>query len=147
MRIPSTQKVRIEDFPDQKDWIVPLVSVVNKFINDTISSVNGNIEFEKNVLGVEKEIDFVYISHALSLPLSFTWTLAANPKALYVVAASENIPTVGRDFTPIMCTAAWSFNSSNEVSISDIVKFTGNAAAVVALVPGRRYKIRFRVTP
>jgi len=147
MRIPSTQKVRIEDFPDQKEWITPLVSVVNKFINDVIASVNGGIEFEKNVLGVEKDFDFVYISHTLSLPLVFKWTLALPPKSLVIASSGENVPTSNRDFSPIIALASWSLNPANEISISDIVKLTGSPAAVSALTAGNRYKIKVRITP
>lgn len=147
MRIPSTQKVRIEDFPDQRDWISPLVSVLNKFIQDVIASVNNGIEFSENLMGIEKELDFVYVSHATTFPQVFRWSLAKAPKALYVVQALENVPTASRDFLPIMATAAWNINDANEISISDVVKLSGNAAAVSDLTVGNRYKLRVRVTP
>ncbi len=121
--------------------------MINKFINDVVAAVNGNIEFEKNILGLEKEFDFVYVSHVVSLPLVVRWTLATPPRALSVVAATSNNPAANRDFSPIICNVAWSLNSTNEISISDIVSFTGSPAAVAALVAKSRYKIKVRITP
>ena len=146
MKIPSTQKVRIEDFPDQKDWIAPLVSVVNKFIQDTIASVNNGLEFSDNFMGLDKELDFVFVSSTVSFPQVFRWTLAKKPNALTVVSAYENTPTVGRDFLPIIACVSWSLSDSNEISISDVVKLD-SSPAVSALTVGNRYKIKVRVQP
>lgn len=148
-RIPSTQKLLTESFPDQKDWIAPLFYIVNKFINDVITFANGGIQFGSNIQGQEFEYDFIYRTDAISLPQSFVWNFATPPKALSVVAAFINDPTVNRNFSSIMVNCTWQYTSDNKVQITDVIRLGGNwsVAAASQLSPGYRYKIRVRVTP
>lgn len=147
-RIPSTNKLIIEQFPNQRDWIGPMFSVVNKFIADVISTINGAIEFEKNIQGQEFEFDFVAKASGASFPQGFQWTRVNQPKALSVVAAYENAsPANNNTFASVIIVCAWKLTPENLVQITDAVKLSGNAAAVSDLTAGARYKIRVRVTP
>lgn len=146
-RIPSTQKLIVENFPEQREWIGAMFQTINKFIGDVVTAINGGIEFGVNIQGKEFEYDFVYQSHATTFPQSFQWTLVSPPKALYVTAAFENNPSLNRNFTPIIALVNWSYTADNQVQITDCVKLAGNTAAISDLTAGRRYKIKTRVTP
>jgi hypothetical protein len=147
MKIPSTQKLIVENFPEQKEWIPPMFSLINKFISDVIASVNGGLEFDKNIAGMERDIDLVYISHAVSFPQVFGWQLAQKPAALYVVSAFEAPSTNIRNFSPIMVYAGWKYNDQNQVEITDMIKLSGSSGTVSSLTANNRYKIKVRVTP
>lgn len=144
-KIRATQKLIVEDFPDQKDWIGKLIEPVNSFITRVLGEVNGNLEFGENVPGVEKEFDFSYVSDSTSFPQVFRWELGKKPGALVVVSALENTPASNRNFIPVIVAVSWNFNAQNEVELSSAVKIT--SAGVTTLVAGNRYKIKVRVGP
>lgn len=144
-RISATQRLIVEDFPEQKDWIGGLLDPINEFITKTLQTVNGGIEFSSNIIGLEKEFDFVYVSESVTFPQSFSWSLGKKPNSLIVVAASENVPSSNRNFSPIILCASWQLNAKNAVELSSAVKIT--TAGVSALTVGNRYKIRVRVSP
>lgn len=144
-RLSATQRLIVEDFPDQKDWIGNLLDPINEFITKTLLTINGGIEFSSNIIGLEKEFDFVYVSESVTFPQQFRWTLSKKPASLIVAAASENVPTSNRNFSPIMLLASWQLNSQNEVELTGAVKIT--TSGVAALTAGNRYKIKVRVTP
>lgn len=139
MRVKTTQRLRVEDFPDQKDWIGKLVSPLNDFLTQAIKILNDGLQFTDNFIGKEHVFDFEYQSDVLSFPTGFLWTIAANPKALSVVAATE-------DDDPVNVAVSWQFTDLRQVELVHVVRFT-TAPAVAALAVGSRYKIRVRVTP
>lgn len=144
-RVSATQRLIVEDFPDQKEWIGPMFDTINEFITKVLAEVNGRVEFAQNIAGVEKELDFVFVNAATSFPQTFAWTLGLKPKALYVVSALENNPSVNRLFTPVIVNVAWQLNNLNQIEVTDAVKLS--SGGVSSLTASRRYKILLRVTP
>lgn len=144
-RIGATQKLIVEDFPDQKEWIGKLFIPINDFISKVLLAVNGNIEFSSNIVGLEKELDFVYVSDEVSLPQKIQWTLTQRPKAFYLVSAFENEPSSGSFFSPVTLCANFIINQKNEIEINGIVKLS--STGISSLTAGKRYKILIRVTP
>lgn len=138
-RIRATQRLTVEDFPEQKSWIGKLISPINDYITQSIKILNEGILFGDNFIGKDHQFDFVYQSDAISLPIGFLWTFAASPKALQVVSALENEQ-------PVNLSASWQYTTDGQVRLVGIVKFT-SAPAVALLTTGSRYKIRVRVTP
>lgn len=138
-KIRATQRLIVEDFPDQKAWIGKLFSSINDFTTQAIKAINGGLDFSENSNGVERELGVTFNSYANSLPLGFRWPLATRPHALQVVQALENL-------VPIMVVVAWEFTADGDVQITDAVKLT-NTPAVLALVSGNKYKFRIRVSP
>lgn len=138
-RIKATQRLTIEDFPDQKGWIGKLISPINDYITQSIKILNGGFIFSDNSFGKEHTFDFVYQSDAISLPIGFQWTFATPPKALQVVAATENN-------SPVNISVAWQLSEDGLVQLTSVVRFT-SAPAVALLQATKRYKIRVRVTP
>ncbi|NBW16058.1 MAG: hypothetical protein EBR82_49555, partial [Caulobacteraceae bacterium] len=143
-RISATQKLVVEDFPDQKDWIGKMLLPINDFISKVLGSVNGNIEFGSNIVGIEKELDFIYVNDATSLPQKIKWTLSQRPRAYYLVAAYEGIANVNSSFSPVTLCANYIINQQNEVEVNGIVKLT--SSGVSSLTPQKRYKILIRIT-
>lgn len=137
MRIPATQRLVVEDFPEQRDWIAKMFYVVNRFITDVVAALNGGLVFGENIAGQEKLLDFTYSS--TTFPVGFKWTLASRPKALQVLSATQ-------DGNPVIVCAAWEFTDAGNVNVTSMVRFT-SVPAVSALNAGSRYKILVRVTP
>lgn len=166
-KVSATQRLIVEDFPKQKDWISPMFYVVNDFFQKVLSALNGGIEFSENILGVERELDFIYVSHAVSLPLRFKWTLNKKPRAVSVVAAyygkySGNLydgVTSAWDATatavlksnsslvPFLTSVTWEFTQDGEVSITDFSTIIGSVAKLTTPMTGQRVILRVRVTP
>jgi len=144
-RITATRKLIVEDFPDQKSWIGDLFWVINDFVTKVVSNVNGQIEFGSNIIGAEKELDFVYVSDSASLPQKVKWNLSLRPKAFYLVSAYEGDPKVNTSFLPVTLCANYILNEKNEIEVNGIVKLT--ASGVQSLTAQKRYKILIRVTP
>lgn len=144
-RLTATRKLIVEDFPDQKDWIGNLFVIVNDFFTKSVSVLNGNIEFGQNIIGIERELDFVYVSDAASLPQKIRWELNVRPRAFYMVSALEGEPKIANSFRPVTLCANYILNEKNEVEINGLVKL--QSSGVSSLVPQKRYKILIRITP
>lgn len=138
MRIPATQRLIVEDFPKQKDWISALFYVLNRFITSVISVLNGGLLFSDNFIGEQKVISFTYAS-ASSFPVGFKWGLAQKPTFLEVGQATEN-------GTSVMMVVSWLYTDTGFVNITNAVLLT-SAPAVTALTSGNAYQVVVRVTP
>lgn len=136
-QIKATQRLVVEDFPDQKGWIAKLLSPVNRFITEVVAAINGGIEFGSNIMGVEKELDFVY--HANALPVSFKWPLSKRPRDFRVLQVTE-------DGEPIIGLVSWAFTADGMVSVTRLAIIT-TVPDVADPTSGNRYKILVRVTP
>lgn len=143
MKVPVTQRLIVEDFPEQKTWISPLFFVVNRFITFVIQALNGGLTFSDNITGQEQVFDFVYSSTTASFPKKMKWKLSDKPRALYVVESSEETSLTAR--IPVIVLASWEFADDGTVSISDMVRI--DTSGINTLTTGKRYKIRVRVTP
>lgn len=138
-KIKFDDKLVVERFPGQSDWIEPLFRIINDFFAQVGGALKGRLTFLDNFLGREKEFDFTYQSDSLSLPQKFTWDLIGAPRSLQVVSATE-------DGDPVALVHAWEYTSNSLVQLTKIYRVT-TAPAIAALNVGSRYKIRVRVTP
>jgi hypothetical protein len=145
VKIKTTQRFILEDFPEQKDWIGKLFYVLNKFIADVILSINGGLQFSDNIMGMDHLLQFTFVSNAASYPLTFKWDLANPPKALSVVSAMESTPTTVA--VPVVVAAAWTHRADGLIAITDIAKINSGSATVGTLTAKKQYQIRVRVTP
>lgn len=148
MKIKFDEKLIIERFPDQKDWIEPLFLFINDLAAQTTIALKGRLTFLDNLLGKEREFDFTYQSATVNLPQRFTWGLSTPPKALNIVYATE-------DGAPIILFAAWQLTQSGLISLTEIWRVidTRDLDDVIGgprleeLKAGSRYFIRVRVSP
>lgn len=139
-KITFDDKLAVEQFPDQKDWIAPLFRVVNDFIAQVRGALRRGLTFADNMLGQEYEFDFTYQTNAISLPQRFSWDRAGVPRALTVVSASQ-------DGVAFICAVSWEFTAEGLVQLRDVVRLESAGPSVDNLAANSRYKIRVRVTP
>lgn len=145
-KIRATQKIQLEDVPkDAKDWFGKVAGVVNQFMTETISAINGGLEFEVNIKGKEYVFDFTFNNGVNPFPIEFQWTGTRRPTALYVAQALE-------DGVGIAMQIAWNYSAAGRVQLTDAVKFTTDydanpaTAQVSALSNQSRYQIRVRIS-
>ncbi len=143
-RIKSKTRLVIEQFPEQKEWIGKLFLVINEFITDVISSINGNLLFGENVSGQEHELEFTYVNDATTFPQAFRWKLSKPPKALVVCAATEQDFPASASEIIFLC--SWIYRDDGHIAITRGSRITA-AHAVDNLEAGYRYRIRVRVSP
>lgn len=139
-RIRTKQRLQQEDIPkDHRSWMDRIIQTINDFLSETLKILNNGLLFSDNFLGVEHTFEFTYQSDAISLPRSFKWDLSLPPRALVVVAATE-------DNDPVNVSVSWRYTETGQVELTHAVKFT-TAPAVALLTARSKYKIRVRVTP
>jgi hypothetical protein len=140
MKITETTRLRVEDFPKQRDWISPLLESYNSFLAQCIRLLNKGILFGDNVVGIEHDFDFTFQSQTATFPQSVGWPYDRfSPKHLFVTYASE-------EGTPIPAIASWKFTDTRLVQLTAVYKFS-SAPAVADLTAGSDYKVRVRVEP
>ncbi len=134
-KLNQPTNLRVEDYPEQADWIGRMFQVLNPFIRSVESVFDSNIDYSTNIRSVSKDFD----TTSLIFPIVFQWPFTqVKPVNLIISSAT-------RGTTPTCLVAAWSFNSStNEVSISYLTEFL--ASSVSSVVQGTRYKFTIRVT-
>lgn len=153
-KITTTQRLTVEQFPDQKDWIGRMFSIINDYFQKVQSTLNGSVEFGSNIMGVELTFDFIYVSHAVSLPLYYKWNLIQRPRAASVVAAYIGNSTgqggtvvSNKTLVPFICQIAWDYTTDGSISLNDFTWIDGSAGTVDQPISGQRVVIRVRVTP
>lgn len=156
MKINASRKLIVEDFPDQKDWIGRAFSVINDFFQKTLASVDGGLEFGSNILGKEHTFDFLYVSHAASLPLNVRWPFAKRPMSVQLISAYlgnwtgawPGASIISNDsLVPFIGQIAWEFTQDGEVSITDFCRIKGDETTVRAPLSGQRVVLTIRMSP
>ena len=152
-KVSATQRLIVEDFPDQKNWIGKMFYVINDFFQKSLSAINGGLEFKENISGQENDIDFLYSSSSVTLPLSVKWTLNKPPKSCQVVAAfagvvDEDLVVVSnKKLVPCLCLIAWEYTQDSSINITDFNILAGVNSTSAGPVAGQRILIRIRTTP
>lgn len=131
--IPSSTTLRVEDFPEQKEWIGKLFLPINTLITAFTSAINGNITYGDNIPSVTQALEFVY-GGPTDYPKKFRWTLPVKPVEVRVAQAFE-------DNTPVAVVCAWSY-ADNQISITEFVRLSSFGAQ--ELVERSNYKIIVR---
>lgn len=136
MIIPAITSLRVEDFPDQKQWIGKLLFPINQFLLSVTKAVNGNIRLGQNIPCQTQSLVFTY-GGTSDFPKSFRWNYVDNPVELRVCSAKESDTAIG--VIPI-----WYF-SNNMIFISNILKVS--STGVSSLTAGSNYNIVLRAEP
>lgn len=146
-KITTTQRLIVEEFPDQEKWIGKMFYVINDFFRKTLAAVNGGLAFGQNITGIEKEFDFTYVSHAVSLPLKQQWSLSGKPRSVELVAAYLGASNSNKVLNPVIASIAWDFTQDNNVSITDFTTTVGSTSTVQVPTSGQRVVLRVRISP
>lgn len=136
MKINQTSNLRVEDFPDQAQWIGPLFVILNAFTTIVGQIFDQNIDFATNIKSVTKDFDF----SSLTYPIIFAWPFSqAQPQALSVCKSSK-------DGVATVMLPAWRYNASTqEITVSYLTQVS-SAGAMSATSVGPRYKFTIRAT-
>lgn len=135
MKLNQTTNLRVEDYPDQAQWIGRLFSVLNPFIRSVQQIFDSNVDFTTNIRSISKSFD----TTSLTFPINFAWPFTeVVPSSLEVLSATKGAGAIA-------LVPAWTFDASkNQVSISYLTELS--SGGVSAVTSGSRYKFTVRVT-
>lgn len=113
MRLPSQKKILREDLKDAPNWIEPLISVVNNFMENVYQALNRNITLTENVSCFIKEMVYITPSTYPTMEnvefMSSLKTKAIGVTLLQAVDRSTYVPATGPVYVP------WVEDNSNIV--------------------------------
>lgn len=131
-KVSPFSSFRLEDFPDQRDWIGKLFLQLNSVLQEVTGALNGKVSYGDNVTAFTKAIS----GETLSLPQVFKLETAFTPTEMAVVQATKN-------GVPITMAGAWSV-SGDTITVNEL--FQISAAGNVPLASGNKFSIVLRFT-
>ncbi len=123
------QKLIIEAFKEQAQWIGSLLNPINLMFNDLILAFNNNLTISENFFQEIKEIKFK--NQTQSFPLVFKTKFNSHPKGMTMIYAYDNttsLPTI------LPAQVSWDF-ANGSMKITSITGLTAN----------QTYTIRFLI--
>lgn len=115
------QKLIIEAFKDQAQWIGSLLNPINLMFNDLILAFNNNLTISENFFQEIKEVKFK--NQTQSFPLNFKTKFNTQPKGVLLIYANDE--TAGQ-VSILPTQVVWSYGN-NQVKISSISGLTSNS--------------------
>ena len=135
MKLNQSTNLRVEDFPDQKEWVGRLFVILNAFMGSIEQIIDQNIDYTTNIKAVTKEYD----SSSLTVPIKFSWPYPGFPPVELRIAKAMS----GTTATVLM--PAWEYNASTqEISITALYELSTTATTAIAV--GTRYRFTVRVS-
>lgn len=116
----APQRLTVESFQDQADWIGPLLSSINTLSNDLVINFNNGISISDNLSQEIKEI--TWKNDANNFPLRFNTKFNKNPQGLYVIYLFNTTDGVYSTQAPWL---EWTY-SNNQIVISAITGLTAS---------------------
>lgn len=135
MKLDQPTNLRVEDYPDQAQWIGRLFNVLNPFIRSVQRVFDNNVDFSTNLRSVTRSFE----GTSFTFPLRFSWPFSeARPAQLTVLAATAGTSEVA-------LIPAWSYDASaSEVVLAGL--YVASSTGVASLTSGVNYKFGIRVT-
>lgn len=134
MILTQVPSLRVEDFPEQKEWIGNLFNQFNPFIQSVNQIFTNNIDFSTNIKSVTRSYSITTFQE-----FSFQWPYAEKPVDLRVVSA-----TTGTQKTPTVLLVAWAYDSTQtKITVSKIFEIS---ASGVTLISSGNYSFTIRVS-
>lgn len=137
MKLPVISRLRVDEFPDQKDWISRLFGPLNSFLEYTYLALTNGLTFYDNFTGFESTIDFTY-QGASDFPLYLANPRKFIPKALQVAQGRDN-------GTATILLFAWEPTDDGRIRILEMNVVSAGATAAPTV--GQRYQATLRFTP
>jgi len=126
-KLPPSQKISLEDFPDQTEWIGRLIEPINTFVERLSSVLNKGISINDNMAGAILTVELNG-----SWPVKVAWNLSQRP--LTAIVGNVYLST-GATFT--LTTAVqvqWQFNQSGQLQIDGVTGITPTSSAKYKVV-------------
>lgn len=126
-KLPPSQKLALEDFPEQAKWIDRLISPVNSFMERMTAVLNKGITINDNMAG---SITTVELNG--TWPVKVAWTLTQRPATVLV---GQVYRTDGSSFTLTSAVQVqWQFNQSGQLQIDGVTGITPSSSAKYKVV-------------
>lgn len=125
----TPQRFTVESFPDQADWIGPLLSSLNSFMNDLVINFNNGLTITDNLFQEIKEISWK--NDSVNFPIRFSTKFNKIPQGLNVIYLFNTTDGVYSTAAPWL---EWSY-SNGQVVIS----------AITGLTASKNYTMRLQV--
>jgi len=124
----TPQRFTVESFQDQAEWIGPLLSSLNSFMNDLVINFNNGLTISDNLAQEIKEISWKNDSN--NLPLRFTTKFNKYPQGISVIYLYNTTDGVYSTQAPWL---EWSF-ANNQIVISNITGLTASKNYTIRLL-------------
>ena len=124
----SPAKLTLEDFPNQRDWIGPLFSLLNTFTGDVINAFSNATTIQDNLYQEIKELRFV--NTTALFPLRFKTKFSSAPKGLMPIYLYNNTTVTYSTAQPWV---QWSY-ASGILSISSVSGLTASSDYTMRLL-------------
>lgn len=122
MKTPELQRLILEEFPNQQEWIEKLISPINLFFQTVVNALNKQLTFGDNI-----DCEFYEQKVSGTYPVDLSWSRKAPPRAAWIAYARES------DGEHTTFTSAlfldWEFTSDGLFRINSIVNLGDTDAA------------------
>lgn len=134
MKLNQSPSFRVEDYPDQKDWIGRLFISLTPFVTGVSQVLNGNLSFGDNIQAVSQDFQ-IDAFQEFKIKWPYPGVVPGNVSVIR--------GTAGTDKTPTILLLAWSYDSSNQQIV--ITRMSEVQASGVSGLFGR-YNFTVRAT-
>lgn len=124
----SPQKFIVEQFQGQADWIGPLFSSLNSFINDVVISFTNKLTISDNLYQEIKEIKWK--NNSGDFPLKFKTKFISNPVGMIPIFLYNNTLSANSAQVPVL---TWSYGNG-EISITALTGLTAASTYTIRLL-------------
>ena len=115
MRVPSFKKILMERFPEQSDWIQPLIDPLNTFMLELVAGIHKRLTVTENMDGEIKTVTMAGSSE----PIKLAWGQSQKPR-LGIIGKISKVDGSAVSLSQAI-SLAWSYNQQGEVQIDDVV--------------------------
>jgi len=122
MKTPELQRLILEEFPGQQDWIEKLIGPINLFFQTVVNALNKQLTFRENI-----DCEFYEQRVTGAYPVDLAWTRKAAPRAAWIAYAREADGEHVTFTSPLFLD--WEFTSDGQFRINDIVNLGDTDAA------------------
>ncbi len=131
MQAPVPARLLVEDFQDAPAWMPRLLTTLNRFIEQTIQVLDGNVSFGENIFARRFATSFTTSSTYTGGDfenISFSWTGSALPLAVFIAKVQH---ADGSQFLGSVGTPQWVYS---------------NGSILVTYVPGLANSTKYSLT-
>jgi len=126
-KLPPSQKISLEDFPDQTEWIGRLIEPINTFVERLSSVLNKGISINDNMAGAILTVELNG-----SWPVKVAWNLSQRP--LTAIVGNVYLSTGATFVLSAAVQVQWQFNQSGQLQIDGVTGITPTSGAKYKVV-------------
>ena len=126
-KLPPSQKISQEDFPEQSKWIDRLIAPINSFMERLTAVLNKGITVNDNMSGAITTVELNG-----TWPVKIAWNLSQRPVSVLVgnVYLSSGSTFTLTDAVQVQ----WQFNQSGQLQIDGVTGITPSSTTKYKVV-------------